>query len=252
MRIRVRVAVSVANLGTANERRNVATHVRLPETLSDAVQCVFKAVISRQMERALDILAQIGRHRDARRVTVAVNVSKKAILYDERIPHIEVPLERWVELNLIRVRFRARRDKIGDARNGTVGALLIQPVRGELKAVCLADLTHVGGNAYGVVARYDLVDDVGFKPRKNIRDRVFGTLDILYHDRKLHERRDPAAHACAALGLLGEETCERADISSKDERSTEQVDAEVESRCNHSKAFTLVRAVVLMQRRQFV
>ena len=79
----------------------------------------------RQMKRARDVLAQIGRHRDARRVTVAVNVSEKAVLYDERVPHIEVPLERWVELDLIRVRFRARRDKMGDARDGTVGALLI-------------------------------------------------------------------------------------------------------------------------------
>ena len=96
VRIRVQVAVSIANLSIANERGNLATHVRPPEKLSDAEQCAFEAVMSRQMERARDVLAHIGRHRDARRVTVAVNLSEKAVLNDERAPHIEVPLERWV------------------------------------------------------------------------------------------------------------------------------------------------------------
>ena len=140
---------------------------------------------------------------------------------------------------------------MGDAGDGTVGALLIQLVRAELKAVRVSDRAHVGGNASGDVARYDLVDGVTFEPQEDIRDRVLNTLDVLYHDRKLHERRDPAAHACAALGLLGEEPCKRAVVSAKDERPTKQVDAEVERGVNDSKAFTLVRAVGLLRRRQF-
>ena len=252
MRIQVRVSVLVANLATAHERGNVATHVRLPETLSAAAQCAFEAVMSRQMKRARVLLAQIWRQRDARRVTVAVNVSEKAVLYDELVPHIEVPLERWVELNLIRVRFCAQRDKMGDARDGTIGALLNQPVRAELKAVRVADRAHVGGNASSDVARDNLVDGVAFEPREDIGDRVLGTLDVLDHDGELHERRDPADHACAALVFLAEEPRERAVVNAKDERPTEQVDAEVEHRGNDSKAVTLVRAVVLLRRRQLV
>ena len=68
-------------------------------------------------------------------------------------------------LDLIRVRFRARRDKMGDARDGTVGALLIQPVRAELKTVRVADREHVGGNASGDVTRDDLINGVAFEPR---------------------------------------------------------------------------------------
>ena len=97
-------------------------------------------------------------------MTAAVNVPKKAVFYDERVPHIEVPLARWVELNLIHVRFRARRDKMGDAPDGTVGALLIQPVCAELTSVRVADRAHVGGNASRDVTRYDLVDGVAFEP----------------------------------------------------------------------------------------
>ena len=140
---------------------------------------------------------------------------------------------------------------MGDARDGTIGALLIQPVRAELKAVRVADREHVGGNASDDVVRDDLVDGVAFEPREDICDRVLGTLDVLDHDRELHERRDPAAHACAVLGLLGEEPRERAVVRAKDERPTEQVDAEVERRGIDSKAFTLVRAVVLLWPRQF-
>ena len=114
--IRVRVAVSVANLATAHERGNVDTQVRPPETLSDAAQCAFEAVMNRQIKRARNVLAQIGLYCYARRVTVAVNVSEKAVLYDQRVPQIDVPLERWVEFDLIRVRFRARRDEMGDTR----------------------------------------------------------------------------------------------------------------------------------------
>ena len=79
-------------------------------------------------------------------------------------------------MDLIRVRFRARRDKMGDARDSTIGALLILPVRAELKAVRVADRAHVRGNASGDVARDNLVDGVAFKPRKDIRDRVLDTL----------------------------------------------------------------------------
>ena len=164
------------------------------------------------MERPRDVLAHIGRHRNARRVTAAVNVSEKAILYDERDPHIEVQLERWIKFDLILVRFRARCDKISDARNGTVSALLIQPMRAELKAVRVADLVHVRGNARYDVARHDLVDGAILYLREDIHDRVLGTFDVLDQDREFPERRDPPAHAFAALGLLKDEPREPAVI----------------------------------------
>ena len=65
-------------------------------------------------------------------------------------------------MDLICVRCRARRDKMGDARDNTIGELLIQPVRAELKAVRVADRAHVGGNASGDVVRDDLVDGMAF------------------------------------------------------------------------------------------
>lgn len=89
-----------------------------------------------------------------------------------------------------------------------------------------------------------------FETREHVGNDICGAYDVLDDDRVFEKRRNPASDAFSGFGLLLEQPGERQVVTTQNERSRKQIDAEMGHGSDDNATLSLKRRVVLLGGKQ--